>query len=54
MSNAIREGAEGYFRTQYSTIAKMAVVLCGVIYVIYLFRKETRDQLEAGLTRCDV
>eukprot|EP00210_Caulerpa_lentillifera_P004698 g4482.t1 len=51
VSIAIREGAEGYFRIQYSTIAKMAVVLCVAIYAIYIFRKETREQLEAGLTR---
>lgn len=29
----------------------MAVVLCGVIYIIYMFRKETDSQLNAGLTR---
>jgi len=51
VSIAIREGAEGYFRTQYGTISKMAAVLCVLIYVIYMFRRETREQLEAGLTR---
>ncbi|GMH36337.1 hypothetical protein BSKO_04205 [Bryopsis sp. KO-2023] len=51
ISNAIRDGAEGYFNTQYSTIGKLSVVLCGVIYVIYLFRRETPEQMEAGVSR---
>lgn len=51
MSNAIRDGAEGYFATQYGTIGRLALALCGVVYVVYMFRRETPEQVEAGLTR---
>eukprot|EP00803_Ostreobium_quekettii_P009694 evm.model.scf_2304.1 EVM.evm.TU.scf_2304.1 scf_2304:12486-19378(-) len=51
VSNAIREGAEGYFATQYGTIAKMTLVLGGIIFFVYLFRRATKEQLDAGLTR---
>ncbi|CAN1299022.1 Pyrophosphate-energized membrane proton pump 3 [Linum perenne] len=36
ISDAIREGAEGFFRTQYGTISKMAMLLALVILCIYL------------------
>ena len=48
---AIRDGAEGYFSTQYSTIAKLTLVCLGAIYAIYMFRRETPEQEAAGLTR---
>lgn len=51
VSNAIREGAEGYFATQYGTIAKMTMVLGGIIFFVYLFRRATQEQLDAGITR---
>ncbi len=52
ISNAIRDGAEGYFATQYGTIGRLALVLCGVVFLVYMFRRETPEQLEAGLNRC--
>lgn len=52
VSNAIREGAEGYFATQYGTIGRLALVLGGLVYLVYMFRRETPEQAEAGLTRC--
>jgi Na+/H+-translocating membrane pyrophosphatase len=51
ISDAIRDGAEGFFRTQYSAIGKMSVVLALAIVVIYMFRKTTPEQEAAGLQR---
>lgn len=44
ISAAIRDGAEGYFRTQYGTIVRLSAVVCGLIFVVYLFRRETVEQ----------
>ncbi|CAM6011944.1 unnamed protein product [Sphagnum balticum] len=54
ISDAIRDGAEGFFRTQYGAISKMAVVLAFVIFGIYLFRKTTPEQEAAGLEKSTV
>ncbi|CAA3002407.1 pyrophosphate-energized membrane proton pump 3 [Olea europaea subsp. europaea] len=51
ISDAIRDGAEGFFRTQYGTISKMAVLLGLVILSIYLFRGKTPQQESSGLGR---
>ncbi|KAK9804629.1 hypothetical protein WJX73_001042 [Symbiochloris irregularis] len=51
VSEAIREGAEGYLATQYGAISKLAVALSGVIYLIYMFRRTTPEQEAAGLSR---
>lgn len=51
ISEAIRDGAEGFFRTQYGTISKMAVILALVILSIYLFRSSTPQQEASGLGR---
>eukprot|EP00898_Chlorokybus_atmophyticus_P008999 jgi/Chlat1/90/Chrsp1S03083 len=51
ISDAIRDGAEGFFRTQYGAISKLAVLLAMVILGIYMFRKTTKEQDEAGLSR---
>merc|ERR1711985_145136 len=51
VSSAIRDGAEGYFTTQYGTIGRMSVVLTVVIYVTYMFRRVTPEQEESGMTR---
>ncbi|XP_026404898.1 pyrophosphate-energized membrane proton pump 3-like [Papaver somniferum] len=48
ISEAIRDGAEGFFRTQYGTISKMAFVLALVIFVIYLFRTMSPHQESLG------
>ena len=39
ISQAIRDGAEGYFATQYGTIARLAGVLAAIIFAVYLFRR---------------
>ncbi|RCV18107.1 hypothetical protein SEVIR_3G281400v4 [Setaria viridis] len=51
ISDAIRDGAEGFFRTQYGTISKMACILGFVILVIYLFRTTTPQQEASGIGR---
>ncbi|KAF3788684.1 Pyrophosphate-energized membrane proton pump 3 [Nymphaea thermarum] len=51
ISDAIRDGAEGFFRTQYGTISKMATLLAFVILCIYLFRSTTPQQESSGLGR---
>ncbi|CAL4907620.1 unnamed protein product [Urochloa decumbens] len=51
ISDAIRDGAEGFFRTQYGTISKMACILAFVILGIYLFRNTTPQQEASGLGR---
>ncbi|XP_020405869.1 pyrophosphate-energized membrane proton pump 3 isoform X1 [Zea mays] len=51
ISDAIRDGAEGFFRTQYGTISKMAFILAFVILGIYIFRTTTPQQEASGLGR---
>ncbi|PON87670.1 Pyrophosphate-energised proton pump [Trema orientale] len=51
ISDAIRDGAEGFFRTQYGTISKMAFLLALVILCIYLFRSTTPQQESSGIGR---
>jgi Na+/H+-translocating membrane pyrophosphatase len=51
IADAIRDGAEGFFRTQYGSISRMAVVLAFMILGIYLFRKSTPEQEAAGLEK---
>ncbi|XP_042030862.1 pyrophosphate-energized membrane proton pump 2-like [Salvia splendens] len=51
ISEAIRDGAEGFFRTQYGTISKMAVLLGLVILIIYLLRSTSPQQESSGLGR---
>jgi len=51
VSDAIREGAEGYFSTQYGTIARLALAAAASIFVVYLFRAETKEQAAVGLSR---
>ncbi|CAB4302606.1 unnamed protein product [Prunus armeniaca] len=51
ISDAIRDGAEGFFRTQYGTISKMAFLLAAVIFCIYLFRSTTPEQEASGIGR---
>ena len=41
ISDYIREGAQGFLTVQYNAIASMAVVVCVVLFVIYLFREST-------------
>ncbi|XP_020247439.1 pyrophosphate-energized membrane proton pump 2 [Asparagus officinalis] len=51
ISEAIRDGAEGFFQTQYGTISKMTIILALVILSIYLFRSSTPQQESSGLGR---
>ena len=49
VSDAIREGADGFFATQYNLIGKLAGVLAIVIYLIYSARALTKEQVDAGI-----
>ena len=51
VSNAIRDGAEGYFTTQYGTIGQMSVLLTFVIFGVYMFRRVTPEQEQSGMHR---
>lgn len=51
IADAIRDGAEGFIRTQYGTISKMAMLLALVILFIYLFRSPTPQQEASGMGR---
>lgn len=49
VSDAIRDGADGFFTTQYGLISRLAVGVAGAIFFTYLFRATTREQQEAGV-----
>lgn len=49
ISDAIRDGAEGFFKTQYGSISKMALLLAFIIFGIYMFRTTTPQQEAAGI-----
>ncbi|XP_068639137.1 pyrophosphate-energized membrane proton pump 2-like [Aristolochia californica] len=49
ISDAIRDGAEGFLGTQFGTISKMAVLLAIVIVCIHLFRSTTPQQEASGI-----
>lgn len=51
VSDAIRDGAEGYFATQYGAITKLSVLVAVMVYCIYLFRTESAEHKAAGITR---
>ena len=48
ISDAIRQGADGFFKVQYGLIGKLAGALAGVIFIIYSFRSLTDQQIAAG------
>ena len=49
VSDAIRDGADGFFATQYGLISRLAGVVAGSIFFVYLFRATTPEQQEAGV-----
>jgi len=51
ISEPIREGAEGFFRTQYGTISRLSVLLFFSILGIYSFRQTTPEQDAAGISK---
>mmetsp|Transcript_19803 Transcript_19803/g.47260 ORF Transcript_19803/g.47260 Transcript_19803/m.47260 type:complete len:832 (+) Transcript_19803:42-2537(+) len=51
VSAAVREGAEGYFQTQYGTITRLAAVVAVGVYGVYVLRQVTPEQEAAGLSR---
>ena len=51
ISDAIRQGADGFFRVQYGLIARLAFGAAGAIFLVYSFRRLTNAQVAAGVTR---
>ena len=51
VSEPIREGSEGFFRTQYGTISRLSIVVFFAILVIYMFRQLTPEQEKAGISK---
>ena len=49
VSDAIRDGADGFFATQYGLIGRLAGVVAGAIFFTYLFRATTQEQRDAGV-----
>lgn len=49
VSDAIREGADGFFATQYNLIGKLAGVVAIAICLIYSARALTKEQMDAGI-----
>eukprot|EP00455_Lapot_gusevi_P043295 TRINITY_DN5244_c0_g1_i4.p1 TRINITY_DN5244_c0_g1~~TRINITY_DN5244_c0_g1_i4.p1 ORF type:complete len:800 (+),score=216.97 TRINITY_DN5244_c0_g1_i4:143-2542(+) len=45
ISDAIKEGAEGFLSVQYSAIFKVSMVVAGALFVIYLFRASMSPSL---------
>ncbi|CEP03373.1 H(+)-exporting diphosphatase [Plasmodiophora brassicae] len=39
ISDAIKEGSEGFLRVQYGTVAYMSLVVAGALFTIYMFRQ---------------
>jgi hypothetical protein len=51
ISDAIRAGADGFFKTQYGLIGRLAGATAAGIFVVYSFRRLTEAQIAAGFTR---
>jgi len=51
ISDAIRQGADGFFRVQYGLIGRLAFGAAGAIFLVYSFRRLTDAQVAAGVTR---
>ena len=50
VADAIREGAEGFLRTQYSSIAKYAVVMAAVLFLLYLTKPPAHAEISTFST----
>ena len=50
VAEAIREGSNGFMKTQYGLIGKLAVVCAACVFFLYEFRKVTPEQEKNGLT----
>jgi len=51
VSDAIRDGAEGFFATQYGAISRLALVSAAGVFGVYMMRALTPEQQEVGITR---
>ena len=43
ISETIKEGSQGYFKTQYTSIFKLALLFGAGIFLMYLFRAPTKN-----------
>ncbi|GJV74045.1 pyrophosphate-energized membrane proton pump 2 isoform X1 [Tanacetum coccineum] len=54
ISDAIRDGAEGFFNTQYAAISKMALLLALLIFAIYIFRPQQDSSTLGSFTTASI
>ncbi|GKF78403.1 pyrophosphate-energized membrane proton pump 2 isoform X1 [Tanacetum coccineum] len=54
ISDAIRDGAEGFFNTQYAAISKMALLLALLIFAIYIFRPQQDGSTLGSFTTASI
>ena len=47
ISEAIREGSEGFLRVQYATIAAIAVIVAAALFVLYAFRSSPSPHISS-------
>ncbi len=45
VSEPIKEGSEGFFRTQYGTIFRLAILFTAFLLLLYLFAGDTRERV---------
>ena len=47
ISEAIRQGSEGFLRVQYSSIATIALIIASLLFVLYLFRVSPSEHVSS-------
>ena len=52
VATAIREGAEGFLSTQYSTIARYVIVMAGMLFCLYLTRPPPHPTISTFTMAC--
>ena len=45
VSEPIKEGSEGFFRTQYGTIFRLALIFAGLLFLLYFFKSGSSDPI---------
>ena len=52
VATAIREGAEGFLSTQYSTITRYVIVMAGMLFCLYLTRPPPHPTISTFTMAC--
>ena len=52
VATAIREGAEGFLSTQYSSIARYVIVMAGMLFCLYLTRPPPHPTISTFTMAC--